>query len=36
MIQRRHGRRSSGGAFLQRGWDDCTILRRGWMGPCIA
>ena len=23
-------------AFLQRGQDDCPILRRGWMGPCIA
>ncbi|KAI3356745.1 hypothetical protein L3Q82_003428 [Scortum barcoo] len=23
------------GAFLQRGQDDCTVLRRGWMGPCI-
>ncbi len=25
-----------GGAFLQRGQDDCTVLRGGWMGPCIA
>ncbi len=25
-----------GGAFLQRGQGDCTILRGGWMGPCIA
>jgi len=24
-----------GDALLQRGQDDCTILRRGWMGPCI-
>ncbi len=24
-----------GGAFLQRGQDDCTVLRGGWMGPCI-
>ncbi len=23
-----------GGAFLQRGQDDCTVLRGGWMGPC--
>ncbi len=23
------------GAFLQRGQDDCTLLRGGWMGPCI-
>ncbi len=22
------------GAFLQRGPDDCTVLRGGWMGPC--
>ncbi len=27
---------SFGGAFLQRGQDDCTVLRGGWMGPCIA
>ncbi len=25
-----------GGAFLQRGQDDCTLLRGGWMGTCIA
>ncbi len=25
-----------GGVFLQRGQDDCTVLRGGWMGPCIA
>ncbi len=25
-----------GGAFLQRGPDNCTVLRGGWMGPCIA
>ncbi|KAK6324050.1 hypothetical protein J4Q44_G00063890 [Coregonus suidteri] len=24
-----------GDAFLQRGQDDCTALRGGWMGPCI-
>ncbi len=24
------------GAFQQRGQDDCTVLRGGWMGPCIA
>ncbi len=23
-----------GGAFLQSGQDDCTVLRGGWMGPC--
>ncbi len=23
-------------AFLQRGQDDCTVLRGGWMGPGIA
>ncbi len=25
-----------GGVFLQWGQDDCTVLRGGWMGPCIA
>uniref|UniRef100_A0A3P9AK90 Voltage-dependent L-type calcium channel subunit alpha n=1 Tax=Esox lucius TaxID=8010 RepID=A0A3P9AK90_ESOLU len=24
-----------GDAFLQRGQDDCTVLRGGWMGPCM-
>ncbi len=25
-----------GGAFLQSWQDNCTVLRGGWMGPCIA
>ncbi len=30
------GKSCFGGAFQLRGQDDCTILRGGWMGPCIA
>ncbi len=34
-VKHRGGNTMFGGAFLKRGWDNCTVLRGWWMGPCI-